>query len=221
MEINIAQDVFENEIKLAEQNRKLFGEKGLMVVNLLAAPGAGKTSLIKRTAHLLKVPAAVIEGDPASSIDTDALNSMGIPAFQINTEGGCHLEAPMIVKALSDFKLEPKTLLFVENVGNLICTAYFPLGEALRILLLSVTEGDDKPYKYPDIFREADAIVLNKIDLKPHVEFRSDYFYQGIKTLNPKAQLFEVSCQNGSGIEVWADWLTDKAVTFWEKSYID
>lgn len=218
MEIKIEQDIFENETKLAEQNRKLFAEQELMVVNLLAAPGAGKTSLIKRTAHFLKVPAAVIEGDPASSIDTDALNAMGIPAFQINTEGGCHLEAPMIAKALADFKLEPKTLLFVENVGNLICTAYFPLGEALRVLLLSVTEGDDKPYKYPDIFRETDAIVLNKIDLKPHVEFRSDYFYQGIKTLNPKAHTFEVSCQDGTGIEAWANWLMSKAATFWGKS---
>lgn len=217
MEIKVEQDVLENELKLAEQNRKLFAEKGLMVVNLLAAPGTGKTSLIKSTAHLLKVPTAVIEGDPASSIDTDKLNSMGIPAFQINTEGGCHLEAPMIVKALSEFKLEPKTLLFVENVGNLICTAYFPLGEALRVLMLSVAEGDDKPYKYPDIFREADAIVLNKIDLKQHVEFNSDYFYKGIKALNPKAHTFEVSCKNGSGVEGWVNWLAVKAATFWAK----
>jgi hydrogenase nickel incorporation protein HypB len=217
MEIKVEQDVFENELKLAEQNRKLFEEKGLMVVNLLAAPGTGKTSLIKSTAHLLKVPTAVIEGDPASSIDTDKLNSMGIPAFQINTEGGCHLEAPMIVKALSEFKLEPKTLLFVENVGNLICTAYFPLGEALRVLMLSVAEGDDKPYKYPDIFREADAIVLNKIDLKQHVEFNGDYFYKGIKALNPKAHIFEVSCKNGNGVESWVNWLAVKAATFWAK----
>lgn len=217
MEIKIEQDIFENEAKLAERNRAIFAEKGLMVVNLLAAPGAGKTSLIKGTAPLLKVPTAVIEGDPASSIDTDKLNSMGIPAFQINTEGGCHLDAPMISKALSEFPLEPKTLLFVENVGNLICTAYFPLGEALRVLLLSVAEGDDKPYKYPDIFRGADAIVLNKIDLKPHVEFNSEYFYQGIRAIHPKAHLFEVSCKNGNGIEAWANWLATEAADFWSK----
>jgi hydrogenase nickel incorporation protein HypB len=215
MEIKIEQDVLKNEAKLAEENRKLFAEKGLMVVNLLAAPGAGKTSLIKSTAHLLKVPTAVIEGDPASSIDTDLLNSIGIPAFQINTEGGCHLEAPMIAKALTEFKVEPKTLLFVENVGNLICTAYFPLGEALRVVMLSITEGDDKPYKYPDIFRQADAVVINKTDLKSHVEFNSENFYKGIKALNPKVHIFEVSCKNGTGIETWVNWLAVKAATFW------
>ena len=217
MDINIEQDVFKHEAKLAEENCKLFQEKGLMVVNLLAAPGAGKTSLIKKTAHLLKVPTAVIEGDPASSIDTDLLNLLGIPAFQINTEGGCHLEAPMIIKALDEFQLEPKTLLFVENVGNLICTAYFPLGEALRVVMLSVSEGDDKPYKYPDIFRGADAVVINKIDLKSHVDFDSDNFYKGLKTINPQAQVFEVSCKNGSGIENWVNWLAVKAANFWTK----
>jgi hydrogenase nickel incorporation protein HypB len=215
MKISIEQDILKNETKLAEENRKLFTEKGLMVVNLLAAPGAGKTSLIKSTAHFLKVPTAVIEGDPASSIDTDLLNSMDIPAFQINTEGGCHLEAPMIAKALTEFKVEPKTLLFVENVGNLICTAYFPLGEALRVVMLSIAEGDDKPYKYPDIFRQADAVVINKIDLKAYVEFNSENFYKGIKTLNPKVHIFEVSCKNGTGVETWVNWLAVKAATFW------
>ncbi len=215
MEISIEQDIFKNEAKLAEENRQLFSQKGLMVVNLLAAPGAGKTSLIKKTAHLLKVPTAVIEGDPASSIDTDTLNALGIPAYQINTEGGCHLEAAMISKALTEFQVEPNTLLFVENVGNLICTAFFPLGEELRVVMLSIAEGDDKPYKYPDIFREADAVVINKLDLKPHVDFRSDNFYKGLKAVNPKAHIFEVSCKNGAGIENWVNWLAVKAATFW------
>ena len=123
----------------------------------------------------------------------------------------------MIAKALTEFKVEPKTLLFVENVGNLICTAYFPLGEALRVIMLSITEGDDKPYKYPDIFRQADAVVINKIDLKPYVDFNGDNFYKGVRLLNPQVHIFEVSCKNGTGIETWVNWLAVKAATFWDR----
>lgn len=215
MDLNIEQDLFENEAKLAEENRKLFKERGLMVVNLLAGPGAGKTSLIKQTAHLLKVPLAVIEGDPASSIDTDHLKSLGIPAYQINTEGGCHLEAPMIATALEEFKVAPRTLLFIENVGNLICTAGYPLGEAVRVVMTGVSEGDDKPFKYPDIFQNADAVILNKIDLKPLVQFNSSRYYEGIHTLNPDAHTFEVSCKTGDGMEEWVNWLAVKTATYW------
>ena len=216
MEINIGQDLFENETKLAEQNRRFFESQGLAVVNLLAGPGAGKTNLITRTAQLSRFPLAVIEGDPASRIDTDLLNSRGIPACQINTEGGCHLEAPMILTALENFKPAAKTVLFIENVGNLICTASYPLGEVLRVVMLGVSEGDDKPYKYPDIFQGADVVILNKMDLKPYVDFDLERFYAGIKALNPKLPVFEVSCKTGSGLQLWVDWLDDRIFSYWK-----
>ncbi|HEX3043351.1 MAG TPA: hydrogenase nickel incorporation protein HypB [Bacillota bacterium] len=214
-EINIDQDLFANEAKLAEENRSFFKKHGLMTINLLASPGAGKTSFIKQTAQYLKVPLAVIEGDPASSIDTDHLNSLGIPAYQINTQGGCHLEAPMIMEALQIFKLSPQTLLFIENVGNLICTASYPLGEALRVVVLGITEGDDKPLKYPDIFQSADVVILNKIDLKPMVDFNQERFLSGLKAQNQKASVFEVSCKTGAGLGNWINWLAVKMAAFW------
>jgi hydrogenase nickel incorporation protein HypB len=214
-EIKIEQDLFDNEAQLAEENGKFFKKHRLMTINLLAAPGAGKTSFIKQTAQYLKVPMAVIEGDPASSIDTDHLNSLGIPAYQINTQGGCHLEAPMIIEALSTFKLSPQTLLFIENVGNLICTAHFPLGEALRVVMLGITDGDDKPLKYPEIFQSADVVILNKIDLKSMVDFSQERFISGLKAQNPKATIFEVSCKTGTGLENWVNWLAVKMAAFW------
>jgi hydrogenase nickel incorporation protein HypB len=216
MEIKIEQDLFDNEDKLAELNRQLFKKMGLMVINLLAGPGSGKTSLLKRTSKQLGYPMAVIEGDPASRIDTDLLNSLGIPAYQINTEGGCHLEAAMIAKALEEFQPAANTVLFIENVGNLICTAGYPLGEALRVVMLGVSEGDDKPFKYPDIFQGADAILLNKMDLKPMVDFDSELFYKGVGILNPEAPVFEISCKTGAGFGPWADWLNSRAKIFWE-----
>lgn len=207
MEIKIEQDLFAHEAELATANRRLFKERGLIVLNLLAAPGAGKTSLIRKMAPLLKRPVAVIEGDPASSIDTDLLNSLGISACQINTEGGCHLEAPMISKALEDFHPEPGSLLIIENVGNLICTASFPLGESIRVVMAGVSEGDDKPFKYPDIFQDADGVILNKMDLQPFVDFDPDRFRRGIKALKPALPIFEVSCKTGSGLPALAEWL--------------
>lgn len=207
MEIKIGQDLFDNEARLAEINRGLYDRRGLVVVNLLAGPGAGKTSLIKQTAPLLKCQVAVIEGDPASRIDTDLLNSLGIPAYQINTEGGCHLEPAMIASALEEFAPPAQSLVFIENVGNLICTAGYPLGEHLRVVMLGVSEGDDKPYKYPDIFQEADAIILNKTDLKPLVDFKMEFFRKGVQALNQKAPIFEVSCRSQEGLELWANWL--------------
>lgn len=213
MEIDISRDLFDHEAELAAGNRKLFYDMGIIALNLLAAPGAGKTSLIRGTVPLLGRPVAVIEGDPASSIDTDLLNSLGIPTFQINTEGGCHLEAPMISKALESFKPERNTLLIIENVGNLICTAGFPLGESIRVVMVGVSEGDDKPYKYPDIFQEADAVVLNKIDLQPFVDFDMDRFQQGVRILCPELPIFGISCRAGSGLPEWAEWLEQTVIS--------
>jgi hydrogenase nickel incorporation protein HypB len=215
MEIKIAQDFFANEALLAAENKELMKKRDLMAVNLLGTPGAGKTSIIKHTARLLKIPMAVIEGDPASSIDTDLLKSLGIPAYQINTEGVCHLEASMIIKALTEFEVAPRSLLFIENVGNLICTASYPLGEALRVVIVGASEGDDKPFKYPDIFQTANAVILNKTDLKAAVDFNSERFYQGIYSLHTKLPVFEISCKTGTGLEAWVNWLAVQVATFW------
>jgi hydrogenase nickel incorporation protein HypB len=215
MEIKIAQDFFAKEAELALKNVEMMRNKGLMAVNLMGTPGAGKTSIIKNTARLLKVPMAVIEGDPACSIDTDLLKSLGIPAYQINTEGVCHLEATMISKALTEFEVAPRTLLFIENVGNLICTAAYPLGEALRVVVVGASEGDDKPFKYPDIFQTANAVILNKTDLQSAVDFNLERFYKGIHSLRSKLPVFEISCKTGTGLEAWVNWLAVQIATFW------
>ncbi len=216
MEIDIEQDLFENEAKLAAVNRKWLAERRIGALNLLAGPGAGKTSLIRCSAELCKLPLAVIEGDPASSIDTDLLKGLGIPAYQINTEGGCHLEALMVGQALQDFCPAERSLLFIENVGNLICTASFPLGEAWRAVMLGVSEGDDKPFKYPLIFTEADAVILNKMDLQPFVDFDKERFYRGIRAIKPDLPVFEVSCKTGAGLAEWVGWLEGKAREYFD-----
>lgn len=208
MEIRIEEDLFAKEALYAEENRRVFRERGICPLNLLAGPGAGKTSLIRQTYTKLSVPVAVIEGDPASSIDTELLNSLGIQAVQINTEGGCHLDALMIGKALQTMELKRGSLLFIENVGNLICTASYPLGETLRVVMHGVSEGDDKPFKYPEIFQTADAVILNKMDLLPYVDFQKDRFYQGIHSLNPNVPVFELSAKEGSGFGPWVEWLS-------------
>jgi hydrogenase accessory protein HypB len=215
MEIKVEQDLFENEAKLAAANMEWMKNRGLMAVNMMGTPGAGKTSIIKHTAYLLKIPMAVIEGDPASSIDTDLLKSAGIPAYQINTEGVCHLEAKMVAKALQEFEVVPRSLLFIENVGNLICTACYPLGEALRVVVVGASEGDDKPFKYPDIFQKADAVILNKTDLQVAVNFNLERFYQGIHSIQVKLPVFEISCKTGTGLEAWVNWLAVRAAAFW------
>jgi hydrogenase nickel incorporation protein HypB len=215
MKIEVEQDLFSKEAELAEINRAIFRERGLCALNLLAGPGAGKTSLIKAIAAMVDFPVAVIEGDPASQIDTDLLNSLGIPAFQINTEGGCHLEAEMVTRALAEFRPAPHSLLVIENVGNLICTAVYPLGEVLRVVMLGVSEGDDKPFKYPDIFQEADAVVLNKMDLAAHVDFDKNRFYDGVRRLSESVPVFELSCKSGEGLPEWTAWLTQRAAEYW------
>lgn len=193
----------------AQENRAVLKDYNILAINLMASPGAGKTSLILQTAETLagRVRIGVIEGDVASRIDADKVASADIPVIQINTGGECHLDALTVQRALKALPLREIDILFVENVGNLICPVEFQLGEEIRVVVASVPEGDDKPYKYPGIFTAVNAVVLNKIDLVPYVDFRLDDMRKGVLSLNQKAEIFEVSCRTGEGIAQWAEWL--------------
>ena len=193
----------------AGENRALLKKHHVLGVNLMASPGAGKTSLILQTAQTWagRYRLGVIEGDVASRIDADKVASRDIPVVQITTGGECHLDALTVQRALKTLPLHEIDILFIENVGNLICPVEFQLGEKVRVVVASVPEGDDKPYKYPGIFTAVNAVVLNKIDLLPYVDFGIDAMRQGVSSLNPEAPLFEVSCRTGEGVEGWAEWL--------------
>jgi hydrogenase nickel incorporation protein HypB len=193
----------------ARENEALVKSHHILAVNIMASPGAGKTSLILKTARALagRIRPGVIEGDVASRIDADKVASADIPVIQINTGGDCHLDALTVQKALKALPLDEMDILFIENVGNLICPVEFQLGEGVRVVVASVPEGDDKPYKYPAIFTAVNAVVLNKIDLAPYVEFNLEAMRQGIARLNQKAKVFELSCRTGEGVAAWAEWL--------------
>jgi hydrogenase nickel incorporation protein HypB len=195
--------------QIADENRTLLRDQRILAVNLMASPGAGKTSLILQTAEALSGRAriGVVEGDVASRIDADKVASQNIPVIQINTGGECHLDAATVRKALKTLPLSEVDILFIENIGNLICPVEFKLGEEIRVVVASVPEGDDKPYKYPGIFTAVNAVVLNKVDLAPYVEFNFNGFRKGIAGMNRKAKLFQVSCRTGEGMDPWADWL--------------
>ena len=201
MEIPVVRDILNANDQVAAENRSLLATRGVTAVNIMASPGAGKTSVIAATAERLPADLrpGVIEGDLASSIDTDALLARGIPAVQINTGGNCHLDAPMIRSALPRLPLDEIGVLFIENVGNLVCPAEFDLGAALAIVVASVPEGHDKPYKYPGMFAAADAVLLNKADLLAYFDFDLDYFRRGLAMVNPDAPLFLVSCRTSEG----------------------
>ncbi len=194
---------------IAAQNRGLLDRYNILAINLMSSPGAGKTSLLLGTiAHLRhQLRLAVIEGDIASKIDADRISKEGIPVVQINTGGSCSLEAHMITNALEKLPLKTIDLLFIENVGNLICPAGFSLGEHRKVVVSSIAEGDDKPAKYPIMFSLADAVVINKIDLLPLQEFDLAGFHKKVTGLNPRVTIFEVSCKSGHGIEAWCSWL--------------
>lgn len=195
--------------QLAQENRGQFDQAGLFAVNLMASPGAGKTSLIERTLEGLgdEMEIGVVDGDIATSIDADRAAEAGATAIQINTGGECHLDALMLKTALAELDLPALDLLIVENVGNLVCPASFPLGTHKSILIASIPEGDDKPYKYPGMYRDVDALVINKIDLQPYVEFDMEYFRKGVEVLSPGLVTFPLSCKSGEGIEDWLSWL--------------
>ncbi|OGC36801.1 hydrogenase accessory protein HypB [candidate division WOR-1 bacterium RIFOXYB2_FULL_48_7] len=201
-EININQNIFEQNEQVAAHNRAWLKERQLTMVNLMASPGAGKTSLILQLLkHLPQgLSAGVIEGDVASSVDADKVTAAGWPVVQINTGGGCHLEAQMVGQALKQLNLSGPGLIIVENIGNLICPVDFNLGESLKLVVTSTPEGDDKPLKYPGIFAAADIIAINKIDLLPHLDFSLEKFSQAVKLLNQQAKLCPVSARSGDGV---------------------
>jgi hydrogenase nickel incorporation protein HypB len=195
--------------RLAEDNRRRLDEAHVFGVNFMASPGAGKTSLIERTLAALggRWRVGVVDGDVATSIDADRAAAAGASAVQVNTGGECHLDAVMLHGALEEMDLASLDLLIVENVGNLICPAGFQLGTHKSVLIASVPEGDDKPYKYPGMYRGVQALVINKIDLQPYVEFDMDYFRRGVEILNPGLETFPLSCKTGDGLPAWVAWL--------------
>jgi len=215
-QVKLVKNILAGNDQMAEYNHQYFQSAGTFAINVMASPGAGKTSLITKTIERLgpEVHVGVIEGDIAGSIDAEKVLAAGaVDAIQINTGGNCHLEASMIQKALEDFDLTSIDVLFIENVGNLICPTHWSLGEHIKICLLSTPEGHDKPVKYPEVFAASNAILLNKIDLMDRVDFDRDFFYQSVRTLNPQAPIFELSCRNGEGIGAWIAWLREKQRT--------
>lgn len=194
---------------VALENRKLLDQHRVVAINVMASPGAGKTSLILRSIEALRGHrrVGVVEGDVAGRVDADKVGETGTPVVQINTGGGCHLDALQVRGALERLPLDNIDLLFIENVGNLICPTEFALGERARVLIAHVPEGHDKPIKYPGMFTVVDALVLNKVDLMPYVDFQLAEFQKAFRALNPAAPLFEVSCRSGLGIEAWVEWL--------------
>jgi hydrogenase nickel incorporation protein HypB len=200
--------------KLAEENKSRLDAAGVFAINLMASPGAGKTSLIEQTLPRLaqKLRVAVVDGDIATSIDADRAAAAGAAvAVQVNTGGECHLDAVMLHQALGQIDLSTIDMLLVENVGNLVCPAEFRLGTHKSILVASIPEGDDKPYKYPGMYRGVDALVVNKIDLLPYIDFKMDYFQRGVQALNPGLVAFPLSCRTGEGLDAWISWLLENA----------
>ncbi len=210
--VQIEQDILGKNDQYAGANRSWFQAQGILALNLVSSPGSGKTSLLTRSIQDLKdrYPLAVIEGDQQTSHDADRIRATGVPALQINTGKGCHLDAHMIGHAIESLPLAPRSLLFIENVGNLVCPAAFDLGEAHKVAILSVTEGEDKPLKYPDMFHAADLMLLNKIDLLPYLDFDVEQCIGYARRVNPSIQVLQVSARSGEGLEAWYAWLGER-----------
>ena len=214
--VEIVKKILDSNEQLAEQNRKKLDEHQVFAINVMASPGAGKTTFILQTIKNLPegMRLAVIEGDTAPvTIDADKITAAGMTAVQINTGGECHLDANMVGLALDQLDLDETDLLLIENVGNLICPASFRLGNHANILISSTPEGDDKPYKYPNIYRNLDVLIINKTDLLPYLDFRMDYFREGVEMLNPGLKTFAVSSKTGEGFRDWIEWLIEKVRT--------
>lgn len=204
--------ILDSNDELAAKNRAFFQEMGIFVVNLMSAPGAGKTSVLEQTIKRLagRWRIGVIEGDLMTSLDADRISATGVPALQITTGNVCHLDSLMVERALQSFDTSGFELLVIENVGNLVCPAEFNLGEDLRVMVYSVVEGADKPRKYPLMFHEAEAVLLNKVDLIPYSGVSLDELKSNIRAVNPQAPIFPLSCRNEAGVDEWTEWLTDR-----------
>ena len=209
MKVSVIRNILEINDRIAGQNRELFSANRVLALNLMSSPGAGKTTLLERTVERLKdkYRIGVIEGDITSSYDAERIAQKGVQAVQINTDGACHLDSNMVREALGQFDLSALDLLVVENVGNLVCPAEFNVGEDMKIMILSVPEGDDKPLKYPLMFQESRVLIVNKIDLLPYVDFNIKRMREVTTGLNPTQVVFEVSCRTGEGLEAWLNWL--------------
>lgn len=210
--VALQQDVLQKNNLLAERNRGYFEARNIFVLNFLSSPGSGKTSLLETIIPAIqqRYPVAVIEGDQQTTNDAERIQALGVPVIQINTGSGCHLDALMVNRAVKQLDLEDNSLLCIENVGNLVCPALFDLGEALKVVIISVTEGDDKPLKYPTMFHEADLCILNKTDLLPYVEFDARKCRENALRVNHHLEWFEMSAKTGEGLGAWQEWLENK-----------
>ncbi|PKQ17148.1 MAG: hydrogenase accessory protein HypB [Actinobacteria bacterium HGW-Actinobacteria-7] len=213
--IDVSKPILDLNEKLAAANRERFDEKGVFVLDLMASPGAGKTSTILATIAALRdrYGIAVIEGDIASKVDAEKVKAHGIPAVQINTGGACHLESDMIGRAVAALDLDALDLIIIENVGNLVCPTEFYLGEHAKVMILSVPEGHDKPYKYPAIFQISEAVILNKVDTLSVFDFDVEEFEGVVRSLNPQSPIFHIAATKGDGVGAWAEWLAERIET--------
>ncbi|MBW6500358.1 MAG: hydrogenase nickel incorporation protein HypB [Bacteroidales bacterium] len=214
MEIKILKNILDRNQNKADEVRALLKDKNVVMVNIISSPGAGKTTLLERTCGKLteRLRIGVIEGDITTDRDAQRLKKYNIPIVVINTEGGCHLDSHSISKALGSFDPDNLDMLFVENVGNLICPSQFDLGETFKLAVISTTEGDDKPAKYPMLFREARAVILNKIDLLPYTDFNFESFSRDLRRINPSVPLFRLSCTKGDGLDEWYEWINGQSL---------
>lgn len=211
--VTIERKVLEKNDALAEHNRRVLSLRGIFAINLVSSPGAGKTSLLERTIEQLRdtVRMAVVEGDVQTDLDAQRVAKYGVPVVQIVTNGGCHLEARLVQDALAQLDLTSTDVLVIENVGNLVCPANFDLGEAMKVVVLSTTEGDDKPLKYPAMFQRASVLVINKVDLVPYTNADVAVMRANALSVNPDLTIFETSCRTGQGIAEWAGWISAHA----------
>jgi hydrogenase nickel incorporation protein HypB len=205
--VRLEQDLLAKNDARAEDNRRWLRDRGILAVNLMSSPGSGKTTLVERTVRELAVAAAVVEGDQETELDALRIRATGAPVAQINTGSGCHLDAEMVHRGLEQLDPAPGSVLFIENVGNLVCPALFDLGERRRVVITSVTEGADKPLKYPHMFATADLVLLNKVDLVPYLDFEVDDFVETLRQVRPTVELMPLSATSGAGVLAWYSWL--------------
>lgn len=214
-ELKLEQDILQQNNLLAERNRGFFMARNITAINLVSSPGSGKTTILEKTVQMLReeVPLAIIEGDQQTSNDADRIAATGASVVQINTGKGCHLDAHMVLHAVEKLDPETDSMLFIENVGNLVCPSMFDLGEKWRVVIMSVTEGDDKPVKYPDMFHTSQICIINKVDLLPYVDFNIEKAKDLARRVNPGIMFMEVSATKGQGMDEWTDWVRKQVLT--------